>query len=80
MTNEEILREIAALPPEGQRLVESFVAFMRQRYAHSQPVLEPANSGLESESFIGMWRDRDDMQDSSAWVRGVRQSETGTDR
>ena len=27
MTNEEMLREIGSLPPEGQRLVESFVAF-----------------------------------------------------
>jgi hypothetical protein len=77
MTNEEILREITSLPPEGQRLVEYFVAFLRQHYAHSQPVTQPATSGLENESFIGMWRDRDDLQDSSAWVRGVRQSEWG---
>jgi hypothetical protein len=75
MTNEEILREITLLPPEGQRLVEGFVAFLRQRYAPSQPVAQSPDSGLESESFIGMWRDRDDMLDSSAWVRGVRQSE-----
>lgn len=32
-------------------------------------------SDLESEGFIGMWRDRDDMKDSAAWVRGARQSE-----
>lgn len=42
MTNEEILREIASLSPEGQRLVESFVAFLRQRYAPSQPVTQTA--------------------------------------
>ncbi len=75
MTNEEILREITSLPPEGQRLVEYFVAFLRQRYAHSQPVAQPAAFSLENESFIGMWRDRDDLRDSSAWVRDVRQSE-----
>jgi hypothetical protein len=77
MTNEEILREIALLPPEGQRLVEGFVAFLRQRYAPSQPVAQPPDSGLEGESFIGMWRDRDDMRDSSAWVRHIRRSEWG---
>ena len=77
MTNEEILREIALLPPEGQRLVEGFVAFLRQRYAPSQPVTQPPDSGLEGESFIGMWRDRDDMRDSSAWVRDIRRSEWG---
>ena len=30
---------------------------------------------LADEPFIGMWRDREDMQDSSAWVRRVRESE-----
>ena len=30
---------------------------------------------LTDEPFIGMWRDREDMQDSGAWVRRVRESE-----
>ena len=30
---------------------------------------------LADEPFIGMWCDRKDMQDSSAWVRRVRGSE-----
>jgi hypothetical protein len=30
---------------------------------------------LQNEKFIGMWRDRDEMTDSSAWVRQVRESE-----
>jgi len=30
---------------------------------------------LADEPFIGMWRDREDMQDSSAWVRGIRERE-----
>jgi len=75
MTDEEILREIGSLPPEGQRLVESFVAFLRQRYAPA--VTPPANTPLQNENFIGMWRDRDEMKDSTAWVRGVREAEWG---
>ena len=75
MTNEEMLREIGSLPPEGQRLVESFVAFLRQRYA---PTAIPTNApAVQNEAFIGMWRDRDEMTDSNAWVRGVRESEWG---
>ena len=31
-------------------------------------------SDLATEEFIGMWRDREDMQDGTAWVRRVRQS------
>ncbi len=30
---------------------------------------------LADERFIGMWRDREDMRVSSAWVRRVRESE-----
>lgn len=75
MTNEEILREIAALPPEGRNLLENFLEFMRQRYSNQNT---PApNTLLPNESFIGMWRDRDEMTDSSAWIRSLRTSEWG---
>jgi hypothetical protein len=73
MTNEEILREINSLPFEAQRQVEDFILFMRGRYQDSQSKITPT-SDLESEEFVGMWRDREDMQDSSAWVRNIRQS------
>jgi hypothetical protein len=75
MTNEELLREINSLPPEGQRLVESFLAFVRQRYTPS--VVTSGSTFLQDEKFIGMWRDRDELTDSSAWVRGLRESEWG---
>ncbi len=73
MTNEEILREINSLPIEAKRQIEDFVSFLRERYKNSQPKNNPA-SDLESEAFVGMWRDREDMQDSSAWVRNVRET------
>jgi hypothetical protein len=75
MTDEEILRVIASLPPEGRRLVESFLAFLRQRYA--PPVAPSGGPLLQDENFIGMWRDRDELTDSTAWVRGIRESEWG---
>lgn len=77
MTKEEILREISSLPPEGQHLVESFVASLRQRYLRSQPATQTTSGDIQSESFIGMWRDRDEMKDSSGWVRKLRESEWG---
>jgi hypothetical protein len=30
---------------------------------------------LTAEPFIGMWRDREDMQDSNAWGRRLRECE-----
>jgi len=76
MTDEEILREINSLPPEAQRQLEDFISFLRERYGSSKTKTAPA-SGLEYEAFVGMWRDREDMRDSSAWVRNVRQSHWG---
>ncbi len=76
MTHEEILREINSLPPEAQRQIEDFIAFLRERYKGAQPKSIPTFA-LEAEAFVGMWRDREDMHDSSAWVRDIRQSHWG---
>ena len=76
MTDEEILREINSLPPEAHRQIEDFISFLRVRYGTLQPKTAPP-SDLESEGFVGMWRDREDMRDSSAWVRNVRESHWG---
>ncbi len=73
MTNEEILREINSLPLEAQRQIEDFISFLRERYKSSPPKTAPT-SDLETEAFVGMWRDREDMRDSSAWVRNVRET------
>lgn len=75
MKQEEILREILSLPPEGQRQVADFIARLRERYERSRPHEKPDISDLAKDSFIGIWRDREDMQDSSAWVRKVRERE-----
>lgn len=76
MTDEEILREINSLPPEAQRQLEDFISFLRERYRIS-PLKNAPASELESEAFVGMWRDREDMRDSTAWVRSVRRSHWG---
>ncbi|MEW6206884.1 MAG: hypothetical protein AB1631_00850 [Acidobacteriota bacterium] len=77
MTNEELLREIASLPIEAQREIEDFIAFLRQRYQPSQFTEAALTSDLKTEEFFGMWRDREDMQDSAAWVRNVREKHWG---
>lgn len=32
-------------------------------------------SNIQDEPFVGMWKDREDMEDSSQWVHRVRQQE-----
>ncbi len=73
MTNEEIIREFSALPSDARREVVDLITFLRQRYDKSKET--QTTSDLRQESFIGMWKDREDLQDSSAFVRKLRETE-----
>jgi hypothetical protein len=70
-----LVRDIVSLPPEAQKQVTDFVAFLKTRYSVAPRVRKSKRIKLADEPFIGMWRDREDMQDSSAWVRSLRESE-----
>jgi len=70
-----LIRDIGSLPPEAQKQISDFVAFLKTRYPVAQTTRKAKRTKLADEPFIGMWRDREDMQDSSEWVRSVRESE-----
>jgi hypothetical protein len=74
MEKSSIIQDIDSLPPEAQREVIDFVAFLKARYGTS-PRAFKSKRKLADEPFIGMWRDRDDLEDSSAWVRDLRRRE-----
>lgn len=75
METTSIAREIASLPPEAQKQVMDFMAFLKTRYSPAAPTKKARRTKLTDEPFIGMWRTRQDMQDSTAWVRSLRQRE-----
>jgi hypothetical protein len=70
-----LIRDIGSLPPEAQKQVTDFVAFLKTRYPVAQTARKAKRTRLADEPFIGMWRDRQEMKDSSAWVRRCRESE-----
>ncbi|MCR4320853.1 MAG: DUF2281 domain-containing protein [Candidatus Brocadiaceae bacterium] len=72
---EKILSQIVALPPEVQREVSDFIAFLKSRYKEMPPKKVVKKVNLNEEQFIGMWKDRQDMKDSASWVRNVRKKE-----
>jgi len=55
--------------------VLEFIAFLRARYKPHHPNDKLQKASLLDEPFIGMWRDREVMEDSSKWVQDMRQSE-----
>jgi hypothetical protein len=75
MEPEKLFRELASLPPEGRRQVAKFISSLRKRYARSSARKNAKRLPLRDEKFIGMWKDREDLEDSSAWVRSVRKSD-----
>jgi len=70
---DQLRDDIATLPATAQRLVIDFVGFLKQRYAPPQPPPPYLPLDLDHEPFVGMWSDRPEMQDSTAWVRRVRE-------
>jgi hypothetical protein len=77
MTQQQFIEEYTSLPDEAQRQVADFVAFLRQRYKVAQSMPQARTADLENEPFIGMWRNRQDVEDSSTWVRNTRKAEWG---
>lgn len=77
MNQEQILHDLMALPPVAQQMVADFIAFLRLRYTQEASEGVDVLPPLENDPFIGMWRDRTEMTDSSAWVRIVRTREWG---
>lgn len=67
--------EFSSLPPEAQQQVMDFIAFLQSRYKPSRFRRRTNSPKLAEEIFVGIWRDRDDLQDSSAWVRSLRKHE-----
>ena len=73
MKDTNLLREIESLPPDARKLVTDFISFLKVRFADAPRAGNKPQATLTDEPFIGMWRDRKDMQDSTAWVRELRQ-------
>ncbi len=66
-----IQQHIANFPPEQQAEVLDFVLFLEKKLSIS--VEEPiVLCHLRDEPAIGIWQERQDMQDSTEWVCKVR--------
>lgn len=77
MNQESVWRDFSKLPPEAQQEVIDFIAFLQARKFPVRPRKKTKVSSLAQEAFIGMWQNRNDLQDSTQWVRGLRGSEWG---
>lgn len=75
MTLADTLARARTLPIERQQEIADFVDFLLNRYgAAASPMSAPAPLDL-SQAFFGMWADREDMTDSTAYIQDLRRNE-----
>lgn len=72
---QNIWRQFNTLPAEAKREVIDFIAFLQTRYQRSNLEKRSQAPKLSEDPFVGIWKDREDMNDSVAWVRDVRKRE-----
>jgi len=73
MSEKKLTKQLKKLPSGAQEEAADFVEFLSKKYLQQSEETDSSKkkSILES-SFRGMWKDREDMQDSTKWVRELR--------
>lgn len=80
MKPEQVWQEFITLPLAAQQQVSELIATLKQGERSGMKAPVPGAPQLSEEPFIGIWRNRSDMTDSSGWVRETRSKEWSPDR
>lgn len=73
LDRDTLWQQYNGLSEEAQRQLSDFLTFLTNRYP--KPKTSYERPPLEEEPAVGMWVDREDTQDSSAWVRALHEGE-----
>ena len=76
MTQEELANVIASLPPTAKKEAFDFIESLKQRYQDNPSQNQDDFPDIETEPFIGMWKDRTDMCDGDSVVEPSPVQET----
>ena len=75
MKHVNVLRDFGALPNQAQQEVIDFIAFLKTRYANKKSAKIAKKLKLSEELFVGIWKNHNDIEDSTQWVRDLREKE-----
>ena len=74
MENQDVWSIFEGLPSSAKKEAADFIRFLQNRYKRNDA--EQSNiSPLVDEPFVGLWQERKEFQDSSSWVRNLRNRE-----
>lgn len=65
---DSLVQIISSLTPEERQNLD-------KQLASQQPPIQKSFISIKDDPCVGMWKDREDLQDSSAWVRQMRKQE-----
>jgi hypothetical protein len=74
MSKKSVLDKYDQLPPNAKKEAADFVQFLYNQYAKSSSQKKDKKP-LSEYNFVGMWKDREDMADSTGWVREQRKTQ-----
>jgi hypothetical protein len=75
MSEKELIKQIRKLPSEAQQEAADFVELLTKKYVlKSEEADSSKKKSILENSFRGAWKDREDLQDSTKWVRELRKS------
>nr|VFK79871.1 MAG: hypothetical protein BECKSD772D_GA0070982_10717 [Candidatus Kentron sp. SD] len=78
VNQERLLQDIDCLPPIARQEAIDFIAFLKARHGpYAAPETVGGASAMREEPFVGMWEDRSELADSTAWVKDSRRKECG---
>jgi hypothetical protein len=75
MNQAKLFTQFSALPAEAQKVVADLIILLSKQPRAKKSGSAATLSRLSEEKFIGLWKDREEMQDSHAYIRTLRQQE-----
>jgi hypothetical protein len=75
MDNEKFYNKFESLPLEAKRQVLLFIDFLQNKYEVTKKPKDFKEYKLKNEKFFGLWQDRNDIEDSTKWVKNIRLKE-----
>jgi len=76
MNTEKVLNEIKSLSPEGIKILENFIEFLKIKYPKTRAKRKNQKiNSIKKNKFIGIWKDREEMKNSIEYIRKLREKE-----
>jgi len=72
-----IIKELDNLPPSAHKLIKEFIELLRKSLEIEEKTAVKSRKSVIQGKFIGMWKDREETNDSVTFVKNLRKAHWG---